>query len=500
MIPRVLSVENTDPDAAAAIVIRPSLTDTQGPSAAVSARPQEGSRFSARVFDAADGNGTQTFPLSNLPDGPVWLRLERRGNRIVGYVGPDGVTWAPMQHVIYDDLPEDVFIGLAVTSANNGELATAVFSDVQISNRAPQELVIDDFDDGDLTTNTSGVGSGFTTYASNNGAEVTEAGGKVLFSLPFNGGRRAAITSVDAAAINTVETSRFEFNEINLPINAANTGTGDTDRVLFGVSNFGSADDTGANPHPSFYIQVEADGIATGAGNTGFNGTSVLFFESVDDTRTILATWEFDGLDFSGAVTNSTPLSFVFDITESTYSLSISGDTISNLAGSLSGNFTHGLDVGYANVFAQVEGPGINPEIGQVVITEATAGVLGDFDADGDVDLADLDQYNGNIGAAAAGDLADPDLDGDGFVGANDFAQHYETLVETSNGNKGTFAGDLNLDGMVDVLGDAFALVSNLGTSVSSWADGDVNGDGTVDVLGDAFRLVGNLGMSNGSN
>jgi len=123
--------------------------------------------------------------------------------------------------------------------------------------------------------------------------------------------------------------------------------------------------------------------------------------------------------------------------------------------------------------------------------------VLGDFNADGVVDLADLDQYNGNIGAAATGALAALDLNNDGVVGADDFTQHYETLVETSNGLSGTLAGDLNLDGTVDVLGDAFALVSNLGGAATSWAQGDINGDGAVDVLGDAFALIGNLGRSN---
>ncbi len=58
-------------------------------------------------------------------------------------------------------------------------------------------------------------------------------------------------------------------------------------------------------------------------------------------------------------------------------------------------------------------------------------------------------------------------------------------------------AGDANLDGRVDVLGDGFQLVSNLGiTEDASWADGDFDGDDDVDVLGDAFRLVANLGRS----
>lgn len=56
---------------------------------------------------------------------------------------------------------------------------------------------------------------------------------------------------------------------------------------------------------------------------------------------------------------------------------------------------------------------------------------------------------------------------------------------------------DANLDGAVDVLGDAFALIGNLGaTGNTTWSQGDFNGDGQVDVLGDAFVLIANLGQS----
>lgn len=121
-------------------------------------------------------------------------------------------------------------------------------------------------------------------------------------------------------------------------------------------------------------------------------------------------------------------------------------------------------------------------------------GQLGDFDFDGDVDLADLDQYIGNINASPTGALQDLDLDSDGDIDADDMNQHYSQLVETSNGAKGTYAGDLNLDGTVNVLDDAFALIGNLGNTATSWAQGDINGDETVDVLNDAFALIANLG------
>lgn len=122
------------------------------------------------------------------------------------------------------------------------------------------------------------------------------------------------------------------------------------------------------------------------------------------------------------------------------------------------------------------------------------AAVTGDFDGDGDVDLADLDQYIGNLDMPAVGEDAVLDLTGDGDVTSADFELHYTTLVETSAG-VGTFAGDANLDGTVNVLGDAFILVANLGMDATSWSQGDFNGDGTVTVLGDALLLVGNLGM-----
>jgi len=121
----------------------------------------------------------------------------------------------------------------------------------------------------------------------------------------------------------------------------------------------------------------------------------------------------------------------------------------------------------------------------------------GDANLDGVVDCADLDGYVGNIGSAAVGSLAALDIDGNGTLDASDADTHITTLIETSNGVVGTFPGDLNCDGNVNVLGDASILVANLGGSVSSYAQGDINFDGTVNVLGDAFVLVGNLGNTN---
>ena len=123
--------------------------------------------------------------------------------------------------------------------------------------------------------------------------------------------------------------------------------------------------------------------------------------------------------------------------------------------------------------------------------------LLGDFNQDGVVDADDIDFYSGNLGLEAVVDLDQLDLDGDGFVTLADHDLHVTTLAETSNGQTGALLGDTNLDGTVDVLNDAFALIGGLGGSVSGYANGDLNADGVVDVLGDAFRLIGNLGLTN---
>lgn len=123
--------------------------------------------------------------------------------------------------------------------------------------------------------------------------------------------------------------------------------------------------------------------------------------------------------------------------------------------------------------------------------------ILGDFDADGDVDGDDVDFYIGNLNQAAEGAFAQLDLNGDGQVTLADHDLHLTTLVVTSNGVTGALLGDVNLDGTVDVLTDAFALIANLGGSATSHSQGDLNADGIVDVLGDAFLLISQLGQSN---
>ncbi len=131
------------------------------------------------------------------------------------------------------------------------------------------------------------------------------------------------------------------------------------------------------------------------------------------------------------------------------------------------------------------------------ILSSVTPPLPGDFDGVGDVDCDDIDAYAGNLGMTATGSLASLGLDEDGQVNENDAVIHIMTLVQTSNRQTGTFRGDLDCDGTVDVLGDAFILIGSLGNAVSTYTAGDINFDGVVDVLGDAFTLIANLGSTN---
>ena len=143
--------------------------------------------------------------------------------------------------------------------------------------------------------------------------------------------------------------------------------------------------------------------------------------------------------------------------------------------------------------------PGGSYTVSNLEILATAIVVVGDSDGDMDVDCDDLDSYVGNLDTSVAGStgLANLDIDGDEMLTLEDANEAITTLVVTSNGITGTFPGDFDCNGTVDVLNDAFVLVGNLGGPVTMYSEGDANFDGFVDILGDAFILVENLGESN---
>jgi hypothetical protein len=236
-------------------------------------------------------------------------------------------------------------------------------------------IVDDHFDDGVIGTNTTGIGTGFNTVGLTGGS-VTESDSSAHLINTTNGAARAGIASKEGASL-AAGISRFEFRGVSFARNTGNTGTGSTGRTAVGVRGNGTAEDVDAGVATGFWIQFESGDI--GETNASWSGTSTLFYESSTHVKTVLATWKFDTLnwdDNNSATMNFTPvLDVTLDLSPAGYSLTIKGDTISNVTGSLSGSYasagiTNELTTGHAFAFNQGEAPGLDMSVHQIVIME----------------------------------------------------------------------------------------------------------------------------------
>jgi lysophospholipase L1-like esterase len=63
---------------------------------------------------------------------PRWLRLVRKSRVVTGYLSADGVTWQQCGTFTFSSLTWKLFVGVAVTSAADGTLASATFDNVWI--------------------------------------------------------------------------------------------------------------------------------------------------------------------------------------------------------------------------------------------------------------------------------------------------------------------------------------------------------------------------------
>ncbi|HEY8932961.1 MAG TPA: discoidin domain-containing protein [Rariglobus sp.] len=139
IIAKVEAVQNTSPSAKAGVMMRTSLSEN-----------------SPRAWMAISGEGHLQQNMPNLAVygganygnkilarsvAPYWVKLERMGNIISGYVSPDGTNWAATDVGRIDaPVPNTIYVGLLVCSTSNGTLNSSTFSNVQITGgdgRAP---------------------------------------------------------------------------------------------------------------------------------------------------------------------------------------------------------------------------------------------------------------------------------------------------------------------------------------------------------------------------
>ncbi|MBB6670741.1 fibronectin type III domain-containing protein [Cohnella nanjingensis] len=133
IVARVASVQNAAEWTKAGVMIRGSL-DKQSPYAMMAMTPTHGVVFQDRL----QAGGASTLTNGTSAQAPYWVKLVRDAGGISAYDSSDGENWTLIKKDAVN-LPDTVYVGLAVTSHTNTRLATAEFDQVAIGEAPPPE-------------------------------------------------------------------------------------------------------------------------------------------------------------------------------------------------------------------------------------------------------------------------------------------------------------------------------------------------------------------------
>lgn len=95
-----------------------------------------GYEFQYRQAKAGEMKAIYPAKFDGIPEFPVsypntWIRLKRAGNTFTGFYSVDGKIWKTFTTFTME-LSQKVYLGLAVTSHNTKESATAIFRDISL--------------------------------------------------------------------------------------------------------------------------------------------------------------------------------------------------------------------------------------------------------------------------------------------------------------------------------------------------------------------------------
>jgi hypothetical protein len=127
IVARVASVQNTNDWAKAGVMIRERLDDDSAHAMTV-VTPTQGVCFQRRRV--AGGESYHTG--GNWSGSPYWVRLVREGDTFTSYMSADGHDWELVGSDT-TELAQTVYVGLVVTSHNDGTLCTAVIDSVRVT-------------------------------------------------------------------------------------------------------------------------------------------------------------------------------------------------------------------------------------------------------------------------------------------------------------------------------------------------------------------------------
>ena len=126
---RVTDVQTSQPYAKAGVMIRETL-NANSSQMAVFVTPQQGVEA-----DVRNGTGASTSVTHGAANSavPYWVRITRAGNTFTAYNSPDGSNWTAVGSPVTIPMSTNTYIGLAVTSHNDGALNTATLDNVTLN-------------------------------------------------------------------------------------------------------------------------------------------------------------------------------------------------------------------------------------------------------------------------------------------------------------------------------------------------------------------------------
>ena len=132
VVARVMAIQAANQSAKIGLMIRSDLSKDAS-HGSVFAQPGNTAQFVSRKT-AGKPSTSKSKPGARLPR---WLKIARQGATIIGYESADGETWNETGRETLEGIEGTAFVGLAVSSHANGQLATGQFTDVRVQSTKP---------------------------------------------------------------------------------------------------------------------------------------------------------------------------------------------------------------------------------------------------------------------------------------------------------------------------------------------------------------------------
>jgi len=229
-------------------------------------------RASAVSFwDRPTTGGSTTIQGGSSVTLPYWVKVIRTSGTFYGYSSPDGVTWTQIGTGQSITMAQNVYVGLAVSSANNSTLDTATFDNVSITLGTTP-----------VVTGVSPVLGGIATSVTIVGTSFGATQGSSTIS--FNGTAATSITSWSGTQI------------VALVPSAVPSGTGPVTATVNSITSPANINFTVIKPvlsalmppaaQPHGYITLSGSGFGASQGTSyvSFAGTTQLFASSWSDS------------------------------------------------------------------------------------------------------------------------------------------------------------------------------------------------------------------------